>query len=42
MFFGVRQIDGNLMRNLDDAETWLNDAKGALAEFIKAHKGENV
>jgi hypothetical protein len=42
MFFTALQMDGGRMRNLDDAEQWLNDARGALAKFIKSSKGESA
>ena len=33
--FNGGQFDGGKMRNLDDAECWLTDARGALTEFLK-------
>lgn len=42
MFFAARSMDGGRMRNLDDAEHWLDDARKALGDFIKSSKGESA
>lgn len=33
--FDNGRLNGGKMRNLDDAECWLADARGALTDFLK-------